>query len=616
MSEYKAIKGFKVETVSTDPAASLIATGTWASGGTANTARWDVAGAGTTQNAALAFGGGTPGDTGATESYNGSNWTSVTSMNTARRLHGGSGSQTAALAAAGYNGTNVANVELYNGSTWTEVNDVNSARRYPVLAVQGTNSANLLIGGRDPGGTSVAYTESWNGTSWTEVNDLNTARFGVAGFGTQTAALAASGDNNSTAVESWNGTSWTEVTEINSVRYSAGNAGSQTAALMFGGDTPAPIKTGETEYWNGSSWTELNDMSTGRSTVASAGTATDALAGLGNSSGAVSAVTEVWTTAPALTFQKINLGQVFYNSTSNAFKVTKDNSGVPLGTWSSGATIPGAGAYDWGSSGTQSAFLAIGGYASPGQQNVLYLYNGTAWSTPGVVLNTARYGNRGVGTQTDALQVGGYNTPGSAYTGATELYNGSSWTELNDLNTARGYGTFFGTTSAAIYATGSTPSTTTAAESWNGSSWTATTSTNIARNAAGGVGTTSTAGLVFGGNTNIANTESWNGSAWTELNDLNTGRRLAGSGSQTLALGYAGYIQPSSSSANTEYWDGSTWTEVADLGTARYGITSTPSGTTFAAIAAGGENPPAGYTLAEEWNAPAPFATNNTLTVS
>jgi hypothetical protein len=32
MAEYKDIKGFKVQTVSTDPAASIAATGTWASG--------------------------------------------------------------------------------------------------------------------------------------------------------------------------------------------------------------------------------------------------------------------------------------------------------------------------------------------------------------------------------------------------------------------------------------------------------------------------------------------------------------------------------------------------------------------------------------------------------
>jgi hypothetical protein len=54
MAEYKGIKGFKVQTVSTDPAASIVATGTWASGGDLNAAR-TVSGFGT-QTAAIAAG--------------------------------------------------------------------------------------------------------------------------------------------------------------------------------------------------------------------------------------------------------------------------------------------------------------------------------------------------------------------------------------------------------------------------------------------------------------------------------------------------------------------------------------------------------------------------------
>jgi hypothetical protein len=52
MAEYKGIKGFKVQTVSTDPAASAIAGGTWASGENLNTARRSLGQSGT-QTAAL-----------------------------------------------------------------------------------------------------------------------------------------------------------------------------------------------------------------------------------------------------------------------------------------------------------------------------------------------------------------------------------------------------------------------------------------------------------------------------------------------------------------------------------------------------------------------------------
>jgi hypothetical protein len=55
MAEYKDIKGFKVQTVSTDPAASMhLQGGTWASGTSLNTARTGGGGAGV-QTAVIAL---------------------------------------------------------------------------------------------------------------------------------------------------------------------------------------------------------------------------------------------------------------------------------------------------------------------------------------------------------------------------------------------------------------------------------------------------------------------------------------------------------------------------------------------------------------------------------
>jgi hypothetical protein len=59
-----------------------VVTNAWASGGNLNTARYLSRAAGT-QTAALFFGGGIPTST-ATESYNGTSWTTVNSLNTAR----------------------------------------------------------------------------------------------------------------------------------------------------------------------------------------------------------------------------------------------------------------------------------------------------------------------------------------------------------------------------------------------------------------------------------------------------------------------------------------------------------------------------------------------------
>ena len=63
-------------------------------------------------------------------------------------------------------------------------------------------------------------------------------------------------------------------------------------------------------------------------------------------------------------------------------------------------------------------------------------WDGTSWTEVGD-LNEARSLVSGGGiTNTSALAFGGY--PGSGRTGKTESYNGSSWTELTDLSTARG----------------------------------------------------------------------------------------------------------------------------------------------------------------------------------
>jgi hypothetical protein len=78
-------------------------------------------------------------------------------------------------------------------------------------------------------------------------------------------------------------------------------------------------------------------------------------------------------------------------------------------------------------------------------------WNGTSWTNL-IDMNTARSGMYGVGTQTSALGFAGNIPP---YTGATEFWNGSTWTEVADMSTAReGYSDKIGTTSAAIAAGG------------------------------------------------------------------------------------------------------------------------------------------------------------------
>ncbi len=55
-------------------------------------------------------------------------WSAGNSMNTAREQLAGNGLQTNALAIGGMTTTEVANTESYDGTSWTEVNDLNTAR--------------------------------------------------------------------------------------------------------------------------------------------------------------------------------------------------------------------------------------------------------------------------------------------------------------------------------------------------------------------------------------------------------------------------------------------------------------------------------------------------------
>ena len=279
MSTYKEIRGAHITTVTSDPPAPVngqmwynstdravkgvkkTLVGSWASGGTLNTSpgRFQLGGAGI-QTAALAFGGGTQwpgvGVTANTETYNGSSWSEVNNLNTARRNLTGLGLQTAALGFGGGPPAQDIN-ESWNGSSWTEVADLNTAKDNGPGGT-GTTTAGIAFGGEGPPGV-LANCETWNGSAWTEVGDLNNARMTVAAAGTSTSALAFGGAPSPLGAytESWNGTNWTEVNDLNTgSREGPGGFGaSNTSALCVSAGTV------NTEEWNGSNWTEVANVS-------------------------------------------------------------------------------------------------------------------------------------------------------------------------------------------------------------------------------------------------------------------------------------------------------------------------------------------------------------------
>jgi len=267
-----------------------------------------------------------------------------------------------------------------------------------------------------------------------------------------------------------------------------------------------------------------------------------------------------------------------------AFKTIK---GVPVKTISgdrAGASFEGQLYYDSDGAGTFKFVGALGAVAT-----------GT-WASGGT-LNAAKAGGSGsAGTQTAGL------AHSNRSSNTCELYDGTSWTEVNDRNTATEFAGTFGSQTSAISATGQYPSGDIAnVESWNGSSWSEIADVNQARIAMGKATSIAgnSAGLLFGGGPGGKNeTESWNGTSWTELNNLNTGRRyISGFGLSTSALGMGGETATAGSVNLVESWNGTSWTEVAEVNTGRQGGSASGDTNTLGIYFGGGSR-----VITEAWN--------------
>ena len=118
MATYKSIQGYTVQSLASDPSASVdtegqvwynsasnvwkvgtLAAGSWSAGGELNTGRFTGAGAGVA-TAGLIF-GGTPPVTAVTESYDGSTWTAEAVMANTRNSYGSFGTKTSGVVAGG-----------------------------------------------------------------------------------------------------------------------------------------------------------------------------------------------------------------------------------------------------------------------------------------------------------------------------------------------------------------------------------------------------------------------------------------------------------------------------------------------------------------------------------
>ena len=459
MATYKEIKGVTVQTRAEDPVQNV---GTWASGGDLNTARLGPAGFGSTASAAYAAGGETTAKVAVVESYNGTSWTEVNDLNTARMyMTAKDGASTAALVAGGEiesGNAIVANNELWNGSSFSEGTDINTARRNGASSTSGTQTAVLgFAGTASPGNTGA--TEYWNGSSWTEQGDVNTGRYGLAGAGTYTSAIAYGGytTTNVANAETFDGTSWTETSDLNTARRGLGGGGIQTAALAFGGDSGSASSA--TEEWNGSSWTEVNDLGSAQRFGGYNSSTSNTENLIFGGQGPV-ATTQEWSFPPP-TAAILTEGSIFLSG-GTTLKGFGKAAGIPAGTWGSGTNLPTANR-SMGIFGPSTSTVVGGGAEPPpgSKQTNAYSWNGSSW-TEIAELNATK--NEGVG-------FGNSSTSGFINRGTNEEWDGSSWTERNDLNTARQLSAASGSSTAGLI-TGGEVNPSAVTETWDGTNWT------------------------------------------------------------------------------------------------------------------------------------------------
>ena len=285
-------------------------------------------------------------------------------------------------------------------------------------------------------------------------------------------------------------------------------------------------------------------------------------------------------------------GQIWYNSTTSRLKVQQSLAGA----WESAnaklrlsegpATI-----------GSKVGMVAVGGYAPGGHTAAVDEYNGTTYSV-GTNYPTTNYAGQGAGTLTAGLIAGG-NQTGSTYKNESYTYDGSSWTSAPNLNKARnGCATSIGTQTAALihggYDEANPLSGRAETEEFNGTSWSEQNDLSTGR-AHGGSGGTQTAGIYFCGettnsgtfNTRCPNTtEEYNGTSWSGGGTVpGNFTRLNGSGLQTACFRIGG-ASPSVVST-TDYYNGSSWASAASLGSAQNWASSGGTGANDSIIGGG-----------------------------
>ncbi len=189
------------------------------------------------------------------------------------------GTQTAALAVGGYLPATSPNYgtlcEEYDGTNWTAGGALTEDSGRSYIAGFGTQTAAVAGGGyAQPG--AVSNSEEYDGSSWTAGNNMQATAYAASGTGTQTAGLAVGDYPGGSDVEEYDGTNWTTVTSYPTGRFGVyGGMGTQTDSIHAGGSA-STTRTTETFGYDGTSWSTRPALGNALSSGASGGTSTSA----------------------------------------------------------------------------------------------------------------------------------------------------------------------------------------------------------------------------------------------------------------------------------------------------------------------------------------------------
>ena len=532
--------------------------------------------AGTMTAGLFCAGNSSTGFTTSTEEWNGLGFSQGGAIGTALYTNTGFGTQTAGASAAG-RPTNGSSGDTnacfeYDGSTWTSVNAANLAAR--TRQSFGIQTAGAMVGGfQQTTATYTNATEEYDGTNWTTVTAAPTNLSGSTCMGTQTAAIVGVGGapTNVVTMLAYDGTNWTSSPSMNNARSGAGAGGTgatNTAGLVFGGSPYSPTAPATAEKWDGTSFTNSPaSLTTARyGGGISDGNTNGIMVGGYQGTAFQSAVEEFNSSTNIIT-------AAAWSSTNNQNTTAYGRSAC--GTQTAGLVFGGYGpsvshatteTYD-GSSftevadlstarryaagfGLQTAAVMCGGNTPPGRSDAVEEWNGSSWGNNPNALPAANSSLGGAGTATAGLVFGGNTAPSGASTVNTQTFDGTSFSEVNNLNTSRYAVRGAGTQTAALCTGGKTgPSTFyNSTESWDGSSWTAVANfpSTIQRGAQSTASNTSA--LYAGGSTAdastgvVATSALYNGTIWVSQPSLGPARSyMAGFGTSTAMVGCGGY---------------------------------------------------------------------------